>query len=80
LTTRYLPISIYEIYSLDQKRQKPRTGDTGLLGFLVGTSDGEGEKVRDALLVLASALQDFKGAFGKKGGVDPVRSVRRAQE
>jgi hypothetical protein len=27
------------------------------------------------LLVLASTLQDFKGAFGKKGEVDPVRHL-----
>jgi hypothetical protein len=33
------------------------------------------KKVRDALLVLASTIQDFKGAFGKKGEVDPVRHL-----
>lgn len=32
-------------------------------------------KVRDALLVLASTLPDFKGAFGAKGAVDPVRNL-----
>lgn len=30
------------------------------------------KKVRDALLVLASTTSGFKGAFGKKGEVDPV--------
>ena len=30
------------------------------------------KKVRDALLVLAEAKEGFKGAFGKKGQVDPV--------
>jgi len=30
------------------------------------------KKVRDALLVLASTSSGFKGAFGKKGEVDPV--------
>jgi hypothetical protein len=33
------------------------------------------KKVRDALLVLASTLQDFKGAFGTKDEVDPVRHL-----
>jgi hypothetical protein len=33
------------------------------------------KKVRDALLVLASTLPDFNGAFGKKGEVDPVRHL-----
>lgn len=33
------------------------------------------KKVRDALLVLATTIPDFKGAFGKKGEVDPVRHL-----
>ena len=33
------------------------------------------KKVRDALLVLATTMPDFKGAFGKKGDVDPVRHL-----
>ena len=33
------------------------------------------KKVRDALLVLASTVPDFRGAFGKKGEVDPVRRL-----
>jgi len=33
------------------------------------------KKVRDVLLVLASTLQDFKGAFGTKDEVDPVRHL-----
>jgi hypothetical protein len=33
------------------------------------------KKVRDALLVLASTLTDFKGAFGTKEEVDPVRHL-----
>jgi hypothetical protein len=33
------------------------------------------KKVRDALLVLASTVQDFKGAFGPKDRVDPVRHL-----
>lgn len=33
------------------------------------------KKVRDALLVLASTMPDFKRAFGKKGEVDPVRHL-----
>lgn len=32
-------------------------------------------KVRDALLVLASTMQDFKKAFGRKDQVDPVRHL-----
>jgi hypothetical protein len=32
-------------------------------------------KVREALLVLASTLPDFRGAFGAKGEVDPVRRL-----
>jgi hypothetical protein len=33
------------------------------------------KKVRDALLVLGSTLPDFKGAFGTKEEVDPVRHL-----
>jgi hypothetical protein len=33
------------------------------------------KKVRDALLVLASTLPDFRGAFGQKGKVDPVHRL-----
>jgi hypothetical protein len=33
------------------------------------------KKVRDALLVLATTLPDFRGAFGEKGKVDPVRRL-----
>jgi hypothetical protein len=33
------------------------------------------KKVRDALLVLGATLPDFKGAFGPKGEVDPVRHL-----
>jgi hypothetical protein len=33
------------------------------------------KKVRDALLVLATTIPDFKNAFGKKGEVDPIRHL-----
>jgi hypothetical protein len=33
------------------------------------------KKVRDALLVLASTIPDFKNAFGAKGDVDPIRHL-----
>jgi len=33
------------------------------------------KKVRDSLLVLATTLPDFKGAFGATGQVDPVRRL-----
>jgi hypothetical protein len=33
------------------------------------------KKVRDALLVLGSTMPDFRGAFGKKEDVDPVRHL-----
>lgn len=33
------------------------------------------KRVRDALLVLAATVADFKGAFGKKGEVDPIRHL-----
>ncbi|SFM88485.1 DUF1254 domain-containing protein [Variovorax sp. OV329] len=36
------------------------------------------KKVRDALLQLAATTPDFKGAFGKKGEVDPVRRLMGA--
>jgi len=36
------------------------------------------KKVREALLVLASTIPDFRGAFGKKGEVDPVRRLTGA--
>ncbi|WP_367619734.1 hypothetical protein [Caballeronia sp. SEWSISQ10-4 2] len=33
------------------------------------------QKVRDALLILASTMPAFKGAFGRKDEVDPVRRL-----
>lgn len=33
------------------------------------------KKVRDALLVLGSTIPDFKGAFGSKAQVDPIRHL-----
>lgn len=33
------------------------------------------KKVRDALLVLATTIPDFKGAFGTKDDVDPIRHL-----
>lgn len=33
------------------------------------------KKVRDAVLVLTATAPDFKGAFGKKGEVDPIRHL-----
>jgi hypothetical protein len=33
------------------------------------------KKVRDALLVLASTTSGFRGAFGKRGEVDPIRHL-----
>lgn len=33
------------------------------------------KKVRDALLVLGSTIPDFKGAFGARGQVDPIRHL-----
>jgi hypothetical protein len=33
------------------------------------------KKVRDALLVLGSTIPDFKGAFGTKAEVDPIRHL-----
>ncbi|UZF94005.1 DUF1254 domain-containing protein [Bosea sp. NBC_00550] len=33
------------------------------------------KKVREALLVLASTMKDFKGSFGPKGAVDPVHRL-----
>jgi len=33
------------------------------------------KKVRDVLLVLGSTIPDFKGAFGAKGQVDPIRHM-----
>jgi hypothetical protein len=33
------------------------------------------KKVRDALLVLASTIADFKGAFGARNEVDPIRHL-----
>jgi hypothetical protein len=33
------------------------------------------KKVRDPLLVLGSTIPDFKGAFGAKGQVDPIRHL-----
>ena len=57
--------------------QDSTTASQGRTGtFEVPTWDpGTQKKVRDALLVLATTIPDFKHAFGSKDAVDPVRHL-----
>ena len=53
-----------------------KLSQTSLGKFEIPTWDAASQKkVRDALLVLASGIPDFKGAFGTKEQVDPVRHL-----
>jgi hypothetical protein len=59
--------ALQDAIKIDQK-------STGTLELPVWDAASQ-KKVRDALLVLASTMPDFRKAFGTKGEVDPVRHL-----
>jgi len=65
------PKDVREVHALQDAIKFTQNGGPGK--FEVPEWDQASQKmVRDALLVLSSTASGFKGAFGKKGEVDPV--------
>ena len=68
------PADLKQVHALQDAIKVEQPGGPG--SFEVpGWDPVNQKKVRDALLVLASTMPDFKKAFGKKDEVDPVRHV-----
>lgn len=68
------PADLKEVHTLQDAIKVEQPGGPG--SFEVPNWDPVSQKkVRDALLVLASTMPDFKKAFGKKDEVDPVRHL-----
>ena len=68
------PEDVKQVHALQDAIKVDQPGGPGK--FEVPQWDAASQKkVRDALLVLGSTIPDFKGAFGKKGEVDPVRHL-----
>ena len=68
------PEDLKEVHALQDAIKVEQPGGPG--AFDIPSWDPVSQKkVRDALLVLGSTLPDFKGAFGKKDEVDPVRHL-----
>lgn len=67
------PEDVRQVHSLQDAIKITPTGSGT---FEIPSWDQESQKkVRDALLVLASTIPDFKGAFGSKEDVDPIRHL-----
>jgi hypothetical protein len=68
------PADLKQVHALQDAIKVEQSGGPGSLE--VPNWDPVSQKeVRDALLVLASTMPDFKKAFGKKDEVDPVRHL-----
>jgi hypothetical protein len=68
------PKDVEQVHALQDAIKVSQPGGPGK--FDVPNWDPESQKkVREALLVLATTMPDFKGAFGEKGNVDPVRRL-----
>jgi hypothetical protein len=68
------PKDVEQVHALQDAIKVSQPGGPGK--FEVPNWDPESQKkVREALLVLATTMPDFKGAFGEKGKVDPVRRL-----
>ncbi|RJG41819.1 DUF1254 domain-containing protein [Mesorhizobium sp. DCY119] len=67
------PDDVKKVHALQDaiKAEQPKAGESEMPAW----DQASQKKVRDALLVLATTMPDFKGAFGKKGEVDPVRHL-----
>jgi hypothetical protein len=83
--TRYVLIALRTLVNPDDPKDldavhalqdATRISQTGAGNFDVPNWDPASQKkVRDALLVLGSTIPDFKGAFGAKNEVDPIRHL-----
>jgi hypothetical protein len=70
------PASPQDIQAVHRLQDAMRVSQASPGDFTVPAWDPASQKkVRDALLVLATTLPDFKGAFGTKAEVDPVRRL-----
>jgi hypothetical protein len=68
------PADLKQVHDLQDAIKVEQAGGPG--SFEVPNWDPVSQKkLRDALLVLASTMPDFKSAFGKKDQVDPVRHL-----
>jgi hypothetical protein len=68
------PKDVKEVHALQDAIEASQKGGAGK--FEVSNWDQASQKkVRDALLVLAATMPDFKKAFGARGEVDPVRHL-----
>ncbi len=65
---------IEQVHRLQDEVKISQQGGPGKFETPVWDTESQ-NKVRDALLVLASTIPDFSGAFGKKTDVDPVRHL-----
>jgi hypothetical protein len=68
------PKDIAQVHALQDAIQVSQPGGPGTLELPEWDAASQ-KKVRDALLVLGSTMPDFKGAFGAKEQVDPVRHL-----
>ena len=83
--TRYVVIALRTLVNPDDQKDLELThalqdatkiSQNSIGSFEVPNWDQASQKkVRDALLVLGSTIPDFKGAFGAKGQVDPIRHL-----
>lgn len=65
---------VEEVHELQDEIKVEQPGGPGV--FKIADWDQASQKkVRDALLVLGSTIPDFKGAFGRKEAVDPIRHL-----
>lgn len=68
------PKDVEEVHSLQDAIRVEQKGGPGRLDLPAWDVASQG-KVRDAVLALAATTADFKGAFGRREEVDPVRHL-----
>ncbi|CAN7473232.1 DUF1254 domain-containing protein [Rhizobium sp. LjRoot254] len=67
------PIDVRDVHAL---QDAIKIDQTAAGAFEIPAWDAASQKkVRDALLILGSTIPDFKGAFGSKDTVDPIRHL-----
>lgn len=68
------PKDVEQVHALQDAIKVDQPGGPGK--FEVSNWDAASQKkIRDALLILATTMPNFNGAFGSKGEVDPVRHL-----
>ncbi|MGI6851000.1 DUF1254 domain-containing protein [Mesorhizobium sp. 1B3] len=68
------PKDLEEVHKLQDAIKVEQPGGPGVFD-IPDWDEASQKKVRDALLVLGSTMPDFKGAFGTKEAVDPIRHL-----